>query len=294
MPVKTDSDPSIKQKRAADPSRSVWVSASAGTGKTKVLTDRVLALLLSGSPPHRLLCLTFTKAAAAEMANRLNQVLSEWAITDESELIKKIKFLTDKPADEVTLRRARTLFAQVLDVPGGMKIQTVHAFCESLLGRFPLEAGLAPYFQVMDEREANEIQSKAQDIILTQARYTERTLLAGALADVTKHIHESDFDKLLGELFSERGRIRRLIERFGGLERLTDHVFKILRVSRSETEHSIRKAACKALVFDFESLQKASAAMALGSKTDKEKGTIIAQWIELSDTERLETFTLYL
>jgi len=294
MTVKIDSDPSIKQKRAADPSRSVWVSASAGTGKTKVLTDRVLALLLSGSPPHRLLCLTFTKAAAAEMANRLNQVLSEWAIIDEIELKKKIKFLTDKPADEVTLRRARTLFAQVLDVPGGMKIQTVHAFCESLLGRFPLEAGLAPYFQVMDEREANEIQSEAQAIILTQARYIERTPLAGALADVTKHIQESDFDKLLGELFSERGRIRRLIERFGGLERLTDHVFKILQVSRSETEHSIRKAACKDLVFDFESLQKASAAMASGGKTDKKNGTIIAQWIELSDSQRLETFTLYL
>ena len=90
MIAQLQTDPSIKQRPAANPNRSVWVAASAGTGKTKVLTDRVLALLLSGTPPHRLLCLTFTNAAAAEMANRINQVLAQWSIADETELRKNI------------------------------------------------------------------------------------------------------------------------------------------------------------------------------------------------------------
>ena len=99
MTVQVLPDPGIAQRQAADPLRSIWVSASAGTGKTKVLTDRVLALLLSGTSPHRLLCLTFTKAAAAEMANRINRALAGWAIADEEELQVEINSLTGSPAD---------------------------------------------------------------------------------------------------------------------------------------------------------------------------------------------------
>ena len=218
MIAQLQTDPSIKQRPAANPNRSVWVAASAGTGKTKVLTDRVLALLLSGTPPHRLLCLTFTNAAAAEMANRINQVLAQWSIADETELRKNINILMGQRAKNDILLRARKLFGQVLDVPGGMKIQTVHAFCESLLGRFPLEAGLAPYFQVMDEREAKEIQNEAQVRVLLEARNSLGTKLASALEEVTKHIQESDFEKLLGDFISERGRLCRLIERFGSVD----------------------------------------------------------------------------
>ena len=130
-----------QQGRAADPASSVWVSASAGTGKTKVLTDRVLALMLAGTSPHRILCLTFTKAAAAEMANRIAKTLSAWVIEPEGTLVPEIERLLGHPPTNKDLTISRRLFARVLETPGGMKIETIHAFCQSVLRRFPLEAG---------------------------------------------------------------------------------------------------------------------------------------------------------
>ncbi|MEQ9607733.1 MAG: UvrD-helicase domain-containing protein, partial [Kiloniellaceae bacterium] len=136
------------QRQAADPEATVWVSASAGSGKTKVLVDRVLSLLLRGSAPGKILCLTFTKAAAAEMANRLSGRLAGWVTADEAVLRASLEALTGGPVDDDLLPRARALFARVLDTPGGIKIQTIHAFCQALLGRFPLEACVAPNARV--------------------------------------------------------------------------------------------------------------------------------------------------
>ncbi len=143
-----------QQRAAADPKANVWVTASAGSGKTRVLVDRLLRLMLDGVLPQRLLCLTFTKAAAAEMANRLHAELAEWTMLGDTGLRERLAQLMGPPGAEQDLAPARRLFARVLDTPGGLKIQTIHAFCESLLGRFPLEAGLPPQFQVMDERTA--------------------------------------------------------------------------------------------------------------------------------------------
>src|SRR5690606_23648762 len=169
------------QRRAAHAQTSVWVSASAGTGKTKVLTDRVLNLMLNGTEPSRILCLTFTKAAAAEMANRIAARLSVWTAADEADLAKNIRDLTGEPPDEERCRRARRLFARVLDAPGGMKIQTIHAFCQALLRRFPLEAGVAPHFEVLDDRSAAELLQTAREEILGRARGGADPRLAAAL-----------------------------------------------------------------------------------------------------------------
>ncbi len=140
----TGADPDHAQRLASQPSASVWVGASAGTGKTKVLTDRVLALMLAGSEPGRILCLTFTKAAAAEMANRLNQRLALWAVAPDGALAEDLVRLLGHMPDRALMDQARRRFAKVLDAPRGMKIETLHAFCQSLLRRFPLEAGVAP------------------------------------------------------------------------------------------------------------------------------------------------------
>ncbi len=157
------------QAAATEPHHSIWVGASAGTGKTYVLTARVLRLLLTGTPAQRILCLTFTKAAAAEMANRLAGRLARWVTLDEGKLIEDVAELVDDPADAATLARARELFARVLDAPGGMKILTIHAFCQSLLGRFPLEARVAPHFQVLDERSAAEMLLEAREEVLAES-----------------------------------------------------------------------------------------------------------------------------
>jgi ATP-dependent helicase/nuclease subunit A len=142
------------QRRALRPEESVWVAASAGTGKTKVLTDRLLALMLDGTDPARILCLTFTRAAAAEMANRINQRLAAWTTLPPGALAEELVELTGRFPQEHEIARARQLFARVLDMPGGTKIATIHAFCQSLLRRFPLEAGVPPEFAVIDERSA--------------------------------------------------------------------------------------------------------------------------------------------
>jgi len=143
------------QIQATIPQRNVWVSANAGSGKTRVLINRVVRLMLNGTSPDRILCLTYTKAAAAEMLQRLFERLGEWAMYSDAALTKALIELGE---DQETLSAdrldfARKLFAQALDIPGGLKVQTIHSFCESVLRRFPIEAGISPNFTVLDERE---------------------------------------------------------------------------------------------------------------------------------------------
>lgn len=159
------------QRIAANPSISAFVSANAGSGKTRVLTNRVARLLLEGADPAAILCITFTKAAAAEMADRLFKLLGDWALAKDSALQTALQQLDGEarvrsPAE---LARARRLFARALETPGGLKIQTIHAFCESLLKRFPLEAGVAPGFSIIDEIEAKRAISLSIDRVALSA-----------------------------------------------------------------------------------------------------------------------------
>ena len=154
------------QLKASDPAVSAWVAASAGSGKTKLLTDRLLRLMLSGAKPERIQCLTFTKAAAAEMAVRLQRTLGSWVTMPEAELAEALRRLDVDPA---RAGQARQLFGRVLDLPGGMRIGTIHAFCQSMLRRFPLEAHLSPHFQLVEERDAEEALSDAREHMLAHA-----------------------------------------------------------------------------------------------------------------------------
>src|SRR5436853_3003428 len=181
-------DPDTPQRKAASPRASVWVSASAGTGKTRVLIDRLLALMLDGTDPARILCLTFTRAAAAEMANRLNDRLARWTTLEPGKLAQELVELTGRYPDEYDTARARQLFARVLDTPGGAKIATIHAFCQSLLRRFPLEAGVPPEFAVIEERSAKDALKEAAESIIAQARAGGAPEIAEALAVVARYI----------------------------------------------------------------------------------------------------------
>ena len=147
------------QVKASRPEASTWLSANAGSGKTRVLTDRVARLLLEDVPPERILCLTYTKAAAAEMQNRLFRRLGEWAMMPDQALGDTLAGLgveTDQLSLEM-LGKARTLFACAIEAPGGLKIQTIHSFCSSVLRRFPVEAGVSPGFTEMDDRAQRDL-----------------------------------------------------------------------------------------------------------------------------------------
>ncbi len=154
-----------RQRIAADPSLSAFVSANAGSGKTRVLTNRVARLLLERADPSTILCITFTKAAAAEMEDRLFTLLGEWALFDDGDLQSALAELDGEPRIRSAgeLSEARRLFARALETPGGLKIQTIHAFCESVLKRFPLEAGIAPGFTVLDEQTAETLKCDSVD-----------------------------------------------------------------------------------------------------------------------------------
>ncbi len=152
------------QVRAARPDSSTWLSANAGSGKTRVLTDRVARLLLDGVLPEHILCLTYTKAAATEMQNRLFRRLGDWAMRDDEALRDELRTLgLDGPLPPERLADARTLFARAIETPGGLRIQTIHSFCASLLRRFPLEAGVSPQFHEMEDRAAQLLRADVLD-----------------------------------------------------------------------------------------------------------------------------------
>jgi ATP-dependent helicase/nuclease subunit A len=166
-----------QQTLAARPDHHIHVEANAGSGKTRVLVNRVARLLLSGSAPDKILCLTYTKAAAGEMKSRLFETLGSWSIADDSRLRDKLTALYNEDGREHSreeLAAARKLFARALETPGGLAVQTIHAFCQSLLQRFPLEAGLPPGFDVADDAETREIAAQARRGLFMAAQTDEK------------------------------------------------------------------------------------------------------------------------
>ena len=277
-----------QQQSAADPAASVWVSASAGTGKTKVLTDRVLRLLLDGTEPGRILCLTFTRAAAAEMAIRITRTLGEWTAASDEILDMALSELIQRAPTDEEFRRARLLFAQVLDTPGGMKILTIHAFCQSLLRRFPLEAGIAPHFAVADERTSRELLNEAQNRLLRHARQGADEDLAAALGAITAQIGEDSFSKLMGELTGARDKLPGLL---GGDAVAT--IARLLGVGIDDSETELIRAACREGAFPRQALVKAATALTEGSKTDSARGARIADWLAGDEAARIAGFDAY-
>ncbi|WP_420568988.1 double-strand break repair helicase AddA [Thalassovita sp.] len=185
------------QVTAARPGWSTWLSANAGSGKTRVLTDRVARLLLRDVQPQHILCLTYTKAAASEMQNRLFSRLGEWAMLPDTELRNQLTELgADSDVDDAALRNARTLFARAIETPGGLKIQTIHSFCSALLRRFPLEAKVSPQFKEMEDRAAALLREE----VLRELAERDPERLAG----VARYVTAMDFDGLTRDLIMHR------------------------------------------------------------------------------------------
>ena len=286
-----------EQRRAADPAASVWVTASAGTGKTRVLTERVLRLLLNGTEPGRILCLTFTRAAAAEMAIRITQTLGVWTAVDDDLLDMALRDLLQRAPEADEYRRARLLFARVLETPGGMKILTIHAFCQSLLRRFPLEAGITPHFAVADDRTARELQNEAQNRLLRHARHDEDEPLATAFGAITARIGEDSFAELMGDLITARSNFERAPGDSGGGSgdgaKMAAAIAALLGVNADDSAQALCQAACAEGAFAREPLAGAALALAGGSKTDAGRGAQMANWLAGGETERIEGFDAY-
>ena len=189
-----------RQTRASNPKTSAWVSANAGSGKTHVLTQRVLRLLLDGTPPAQILCLAYTKAAAANMADRVFSKLAQWTSLSDGALAKAIvESGADAPAPR-ELIFARQLFARTIESPGGLKIQTLHAFAERLLRLFPFEANVPAHFNVLDESDSKQLLLEARDAALVELGASSES--ADALDLVARESGPTVFDALLTEALS--------------------------------------------------------------------------------------------
>ena len=272
------------QARAADPSVSAWVAANAGTGKTHVLTTRVLRLLLAGTAPERILCLTYTKAAAAEMSERVFRRLARWVTASEDVLAAEIAELKLAAASPEELARARDLFTVAIETPGGLKVQTIHAFCERLLQRFPLEAGIAPQFAILDEETSGDLARRAIDHVLSEAM---RTPGSGLGRDVTRAVRfavDDGFDDLLRQAIRRRDWIEAAGKLGSGGDRdvgegppfagAEAHLRRHCGVRADATADSI-DAEIDGLV-DAATLTRAHAVLATGSKQDRDLSLVVS------------------
>jgi ATP-dependent helicase/nuclease subunit A len=278
-PLSARAQAELAQHAASDPLVSAWVGASAGSGKTKVLTDRVLRLLLQdGQAANRILCLTFTKAAAAEMQTRLARRLGAWACADDGLLDAHLQALGCEPG-ETLRRRARGLFAEVLELPGGMRISTIHAFCQSLLRAFPLEAGLPPQFAVLEDAEAASLLADAREAVLTAGLAPTENLqsLAGLVS-------ADDFSGVLSGLMRERERIAACINGCNGVSGLRLRLARAIGLPDGEEDAA---SAVAALCRVPDEVARAAAAL-VNQKNKKPQalGNGIRAWLALDGEER--------
>lgn len=216
-----------RQATASNPALSAWVGANAGSGKTYVLSRRVIRLLLEGADPSKILCLTFTKAAAAEMSERVFDALAKWTTIDDTKLHKEIFDLTGTAQKEEKLREARRLFAKALETPGGLKIQTIHAFCERLLHQFPVEANVAGHFEVLNDVSKEQLLRAAKRDVLLEAADNPTGIIAKSLSDAIAYASDMEFGKVLHSFLAKQHILFEWIEEAGGLsgaiDELRDH-----------------------------------------------------------------------
>lgn len=264
----------IDQRRASDPRQSAWVSANAGAGKTKVLADRVMRLMLAGVKPGRILCLTFTKAAAANMSVRVFDQLGRWVTADDETLRAIVTELEGEAPDAAKMRRARRLFARAVETPGGLKIETIHAFCERILHIAPFEANVPASFEVLDETVAARILSDATSEVLTLAASGDDPPLAAALRRLAIEASDDGIRKAIACALGERATMRRAVRDPAGLALAFEQVAAAEGIAPMEDEAAI-EADMLAGGLDEPARRAIADELLRGSKTDAEYGGLL-------------------
>src|SRR6516165_6088250 len=222
------------QRAVADPAVSAWVAANAGSGKTHVLVQRVIRLLLTGVAPEKILCITFTKAAAANMAERVFTMLGHWVTLDDAALDAAIIDAGVANPDRKLRKMARELFAQALETPGGLKVQTIHALCTRLLQQFPFEANVPARFAVLDERDQNEMMERANLTVFLQAARQPESRIGRALLTAMASAADVTFKDVVREACLSREQFMALSDDTGSAAALAAQMSAALGVSANE------------------------------------------------------------
>src|SRR5450755_3791852 len=229
------------QVKAADPDVSAFVSANAGSGKTYVLAQRVINLLLRGVDPAKILCITFTKTAAANMANEVFKRLAGWTALDDAALDKEIALSTGTEPDAAQRRRARRLFASALETPGGLKVQTIHAFCTRLLHQFPFEANVAARFTVLDDAATTQLLDQLTLQVLLEASAKPDGALGQALATAIVVAADITFKEVIGDAIRKRDAIDAWTQRAGSVDRAMAELSKAFGLDPNDTPESVEQ-----------------------------------------------------
>ncbi len=230
------------QRTASDPALSAWVAANAGSGKTHVLAQRVIRLLLRGTAPEKILCLTYTKAAAANMANRVFETLARWTPLSDDALDEEIRKIEGHRPDAARRTRARRLFAQALDTPGGLKVQTIHAFCTRLLHQFPFEADVAARFEVLEERTRSELIDRLRMGVLLEAAAKPDSDLGRALATAITVAADQTFAEAIDEAIAKHDELEAWIGHAGGVAAAIAELSRALGIGTQVTIEEIDTA----------------------------------------------------
>lgn len=274
------SDPN--SKALFNPQHSVFVAANAGSGKTSLLVKRVVSLLLHNVHPHRILCLTYTNAAAAEMSSRITTMLASWVMMDDCVLKEHLSKLTDQPTDARLLTFARSLFATVLDAPMGMQIQTIHGFCQSLLARFPLEAGVDMHQSIMDDHSQQQVMREAILSLFNDANADVKA----SLYYIVQHLGEYNLQELLTEIVSHKQKFKRLLEGNVPTELLVAQLYAALGMAIDARQEDMIAHYAPSVI-----LREACQLLATESAPTNQKCfAALSAWLETSDVEAFYDF----
>jgi ATP-dependent helicase/nuclease subunit A len=274
------------QITASDPKMSAWVAANAGSGKTHVLAQRVIRLLLEGVEPGKILCITFTKAAAANMANRVFDELRRWTALDDTKLDAAIRRMSGLDPDPARRARARRLFALALETPGGLKVQTIHAFCTRLLHQFPFEAGVAARFDVLDEASEAQLLGETTLAILLEATLTPDAPIGHALATAITFAADRTFKEVVGEAIRKRDVVRAWIDHGGSVDAAIALLCETLGISGDDTLERIESEMTEGPLFPSSRWSAAANILLQGSKSDQDQATRLANALATAGSER--------
>jgi ATP-dependent helicase/nuclease subunit A len=278
-----------EQHKASNPAWSAWASANAGSGKTHVLTQRVIKLLLDGEDPAKILCITFTKAAAATMATRVFDTLAGWTALDDKGLDRAIASTGLAPSAALRLR-ARRLFALALETPGGLKVQTIHAFCTRLLHLFPFEAEVGAGFEVLDDAAQSQLLERLAMEVLLEGAARPDTALGRALAAAIDTAADQTFRDLIREAVGRRDAIAQWIARTGSLEAALDELSETLDIAPDESAAAIEDRILTQSCIGPAEWADIAAHLSAGKKSDQEQAEKFRRLGALAPRERLDAY----
>ena len=275
------------QITASDPAVSAWVAANAGSGKTHVLAQRVIRLLLDGVEPGKILCITFTKAAAANMANRVFDELRRWTALDDEQLDAAIRRMSNLDPDPARRARARRLFALALETPGGLKVQTIHAFCTRLLHQFPFEATVAARFDVLDEASEAQLLGETSLGVLLDATLAPDAPLGRALATAITVAADRTFKEVVGEAIRKRDVVRAWIDHGGSVDAAVAVLCETLGISSDDTLERVESEMIEGPLLPFSRWAAAAQTLMQGSKSDQEQAGRLIDALATAGSERV-------